>query len=445
MTTKSKSRKILIMCESSGWQWGLGTEFVNYELKNGNFYEVVDLSFVGNFRFSARLRLIFGGFTMRKESLSYFKQKNLKVTKHQGYGKIPFRKELSQSYLKQSPAYNSIAERCQTLDFELISRKAQLVRIAKEEIRKSDLVLSVLLSMDFSDVEKVVTVNGRFTKSATIIKFCKERGIKFELLEGGHKNTSFQIFDVGPHSTRELNKKITQLWNAAVEPYRSEISRKYLENLVINRKRPGVDFRSKIVWDRLPKFSGKKICVFFASSEWEYLGVREEVPPGHFESQIEAFKALVDCLDSATWDIYLRLHPTAHTNDNPDGENIIWIPFRDIPNIIVIEPNSDIDSIALGLEADLIASYGSGIDMEFYARKLGNAITMGLAPWSFLLPERHIPTIKKLQEFINLEKSNIEINKLLPWAYYQVESGIEFELISTNEKTGRWRMKKITS
>jgi hypothetical protein len=263
-------------------------------------------------------------------------------------------------------------------------------------------------------------------------------------LEGGHKNTSFQIFDFGPHSTSEIQKKINQLWNSAVEPYRSDISRMYLENLVINRRRPGSDFRSRIVWDSLPKFSGKKICVFFASSEWEYLGVREEVPTGHFENQIEAFKALVACLDSEIWDIYLRLHPVTPTHNNHDGENSIWVPFRDITNVVVIESNSNIDSIALGLKADLIASYGSGINMEFYARKLGNTITMGLAPWNDLLPERHIPTIKKLQKFIGSVKSSIEIEKLLPWAYYQVESGIEFELISTDEKTGRWKMKAKT-
>jgi len=432
------------MCESSGWQWGLGTEFINYELKNGNFYEVFDLSFLGDFKLSARLRLMFGGFTMRKDALSYFKQKNLKVIKYQGFKEIPFPKEISHSLMKQSPAYNSIAERCQTIDFDLISREAQFVRIAKQEIRKSDLVFSVLQSLDFSDVEKVVTVNGRFTKSASVVKFCNERGVKIELLEGGHKNTSFQIFDFGPHSTSEIQKKINQLWNSAVEPYRSDISRIYLENLVINRRRPGSDFRSRIVWDSLPKFSGKKICVFFASSEWEYLGVREEVPTGHFENQIEAFKALVACLDSEIWDIYLRLHPVTPTHNNLDGENSIWVPFRDITNVVVIESNSNIDSIALGLKADLIASYGSGINMEFYARKLGNTITMGLAPWNDLLPERHIPTIKKLQKFIGSVKSSIEIEKLLPWAYYQVESGIEFELISTDDKTGRWKMKAKT-
>ena len=440
MAVKRKSRKILIMCESSGWQWGLGTEFINYELKNGNLYEVFDFSFLGDFRLSARLRLVLMGFKMRRESLAFLKQKNVKVFKFQAHCEIAHPQKNSPALLEQSPALNSIVERCETIDLELIAREDKYLRIIEEEFCKSSLVLSVLQSMDLSDVEELVTVNGRFTKSATVVQFCKERGIKYKLLEAGNRNASFEIFEVGPHSTREFGKKITQLWNSAVEPYRSEISRKYLENLVKNRRLPGMDFRSHVTWGKIPKFSGKKICVFFASSEWEYVGVREETPSGHFNNQIEALNALVTCLDKDIWDIYLRRHPFWPNKGHQDGEKNIWNPFFNVPNLFVI-PDSDIDSIALGLESDLIASYGSTIIMEFYAHKFSNIITMGPAPWNSLLPERYVPTIEKLQEFVSSVKSNVKFDKLLPWAYFQMESGIEFELISTDDKTGRWKMK----
>lgn len=429
------------MCESSGWQWGLGTEFINYEQKNGNFMEVFDFSFLGDFRLSVLLRLYLGGFKMRRESLAFLKQKNVKVTKFQARCKIAHAQKNLLALLEQSPALNSIVERCQTIDLELIAGESKYLRIIEEEFCKSNLVLSALQSMDLSDVEEIVAVNGRFTKSATVVKFCKDRGIKYKLLEGGNKDKTFQIFEVGPHSTSEVGKKIIELWNSAVEPYRSEISSKFFENLVTNRRLPGLYYRSQMAWGNIPKFSGKKICVFFASSEWEYIGVREEVPYGHFKNQIEALHALVACLDKDVWDIYLRRHPFGHNQNLQDGEKSIWNSFFNVPDLFVIDPSSDIDSIALGLEADLIASYGSTIIMEFYAHKISNIITMGPAPWNILLPERYVPTIEKLQEFIGSVKSKIEIDKLLPWAYYQIESGIEFELISTDDKTGRWKMK----
>lgn len=442
MPIKSKPRNILIMCESSGWQWGVGAEFINFELKNGNSYEVLDLSFLGDFKLKTRIRRLLGGFKMRRETLAFFKRKNLQVSKIQRLGNIHYRQKNLHDLLEQSPAINSIVERCQTIDLELIQGKDQYARIVQEEFRKSDLVYSVLSGIDFSDVEKIVTVNGRFTKSATVVKYCEDSGIKLALLEGGNKNSSFQIFEVSPHSTIEVQGKITQLWNSAIEPYRSEISREFLENLVINRRLPGVDFRSKIIWDKKPKFSGKKICAFFASSEWEYIGVREEVQPGHFKNQIEAFEALLTCLDKDIWDIYLRRHPAGPNADQCDGEKSLWIQFQNFPNVFVIEPSSEIDSIALGLKADLIASYGSTINIEFYARKLSNAITLGPAPWNNLLPERYMPTTEKLKDFISSINSNIQMDKLLPWAYYQMESGIEFELITTDDKTGRWKMKE---
>jgi hypothetical protein len=442
MATTVKPKNILIMCESSGWQWGIGTEFINFELKNGVFYDILDLSFLGEFNLKSRIKLVFGGFRMRKESLEFFKQKDLRIINHFTLRKFQNQQTIEHFPIEQSPAINSIVERCQTIDLELIKTDKKNIKIVESEFRKSNLVYSVLKKIDFSNVEKVVTVNGRFTKSATVVRFCKENAINLELLEGGNKSTSFQVFKVGPHSTQEIQEKINQLWNTAVEPYRSEVSRKYLDNVVLRREIPGIDFRSKIVWDRVPKFSGKKTVAFFAGSEWEYYGVRESVPSEHFQNQIEALMALVEILDKDVWDIYLRRHPVGHNTDQGDGEKSLWTPFQNIPNVFIIDPGSDIDSIALGLSVDLIASYGSTINVEFYARKLINVITLGPAPWNDLLPERYLPTKEKILDFMSSNITMIQEDRLLPWAYYQIESGTEFELISTNEKTGRWKMKR---
>ena len=442
MEIKGKPRNILIMCESSGWQWGIGAEFINFELKNGIFYEVIDLGFLGEFTPKSRIRLMFGGFRMRKQSLEFFKRNNLKIIKHFTLRKFQNLQTIEHFPLEQSPAINSIVERCQTVDLELIKVEDKYIKIAENEFYKSNLVYSALKKIDFSNVEKVVTVNGRFTKSATVVKFCKENGIKLGLLEGGNNSTSFQEFEVGPHSTQETQEKISKLWNTASEPYRSEISRKYLDNIVLRRRIPGIDFRSNIIWDKVPRFSGKKTAAFFASSEWEYYGVRESVQSGYFQNQIEALKALVEILDKDIWDIYLRRHPVGHKSDQGDGEKSLWTHFRNIPNIFIIEPDSAIDSIALGLCVDLIASYGSTINVEFYARKLSNVITLGPAPWNHLLPERYLPTKEKILDFMSSNTTVIQADKLFPWAYYQIESGTEFELISTDKRSGRWRMKR---
>ena len=118
MPIKSKPRNILIMCESSGWQWGVGAEFINFELKNGNSYEVIDLSFLGDFKLKTRIRRLLGGFKMRKETLAFFKRKNLQVSKIQRLGNIHYRQKNLHALLEQSPAINSIVERCQTIDLE---------------------------------------------------------------------------------------------------------------------------------------------------------------------------------------------------------------------------------------------------------------------------------------------------------------------------------------
>jgi hypothetical protein len=431
------------MCDYYGWAWGMGTEFINYELKNARNYEVLDLSFVGEFNLKIGIKLLFGGYKMRGDALKYFKSNRVKVI-NGNFRKIALnKKSLKHAPLEISPTINSIVEKSGTIDLKFIQESKKKLSIVKKEIRKSNLVYTLLHNFNFSEYSKIITVNGRFTKSATVVRFCKENSINYGLLEGGGKSSSFQLFETSPHSTKEIQDKINHLWGEALEPTRSEIARKYFENLIINRQSAEHNYRSHMVVDKTPDFSDKKICVFYASSEWEYFGLYEQVPEGYFRNQTEAFRALLNCLDENIWDVYLRRHPSSHKSSKYDGEKVIWEEFKGKSNIHVIEPNSDTDSLALGYKADLIASFASTINIEFLARELRNVITLGPAPWNHLLPERYLPTEVKIKKFINSSPDEISLQKLLPWAYYQCESGTQFELVATDAKTGVWKINKL--
>jgi len=440
VSIKSDAKNLFIMCDYYGWTWGMGIEFINHELKNGRSYEVLDLSFVGEFNLKIVLKIFFGGYKMRRDALKYLKFKGIKVI-NQNYRRVILKNKFIKHYpLEISPTINSIVEKSGTIDLESIQKSKKGLKIIRKEIKKSNSIYALLSSINLANYSKIIAVNGRFTKSATVVRYCKDKSINYGLLEGGGKISSFQLFEISPRSTKEVQNKIDDLWSSVSEPNRSQIARDYINNLILNRQSARLNYRSNMVIDKIPDLSSKKHCMFYASSEWEYFGLYEDMPVGYFRNQTEAFSTLLKCLDQDIWDVYLRRHPSSYKSSGHDGENIIWEEFVGKPNVHIIAPDSDIDSLALGYKADLIASFASTINVEFLAREYHNVITLGPASWNHLLPERYLPTEEKIREFVNSRPDEISLEKLLPWAYYQCESGTQFELVTTDDKSGIWKI-----
>ena len=426
------------MCDPSGWQWGLGLEFVNGELEYKRDFEILDLSFLGQLSLISFAKILFGGYRVRRKSLQFYKSKNIKLIKVRKIHYFRKQSMVPDKILSLNLSLNSIVEQSGTGDLDFIERNKQTKKIVKVENRKRDLTYTVLSKIDLRKYYKVVTINGRFTKSATVKYVCHVNQIQCQLIEGGGKANSYEIFNESPHSIQEISDKISDLWSQAVEPSRSQIAREFLNGLVEKNSLPGVNFRSAMAPGKIPELSEKKICVFYASSEWEYIGVGEAIDPSFFQNQVEAFRCLIQSLDTKSWDIFLRRHPNWPGAILDDGERYLWEEFYRDKDVTIIEPSSDIDSLALGMKADLIAGFGSTILTEFIARGCQNVVTLGPAPWNKFIPERYLPNSFILKEYLISERELISVDQLFPWAYFQSESGNSFKLISTNPSSGIW-------
>lgn len=440
MVKKRTDAILVVMCDPSGWQWGLALEYINSEINCGRECKVLDLSFLGELRAKTTLKIIFGGFKVRKEGLKYLRSKDVEV--NVVYTKFfpRKRKDLINSDLFSNVSINSIVEMSGILDADLRSRNKQSNKISKYENKKRDRTLRVITDFGLGDYLKVVVVNGRFTKSATLKRYCALSGIDCELIEGGGKANSFEVFNEGPHSVKEVTYKMKNFWEQGTEPARSEIAKRYLQDLVKNKSFPGLDFRKSMVEGKLPELSNKKICVFFASSEWEYVGIGDPIESNSFKNQVEAFDCLIQELDRNLWDVYLRLHPSRPGEDLSASEEVVWKKFYDDKRLIVVESDSNIDSLALGHKADLIASFGSSINTEFIARGFQNVVTLGPAIWNSLIPERYCPSSTTLRSYLVTQQKLVSINQLYPWAYFRSESGKPFQIISTDSRTGVWKL-----
>lgn len=438
MVNDSNKKNLLVMCDPSGWQWGLGLEFINDELKFEKNFEILDLSFLGQMSLISLAKILFGGYRVRRKSLQFYRSKKMKVIRIRMMNYFRKATIVPESLLSPNLSLNSIVELSGTIDIDYITKTKQTKKIVKIENRKRDLAYTVLSKIDFKSYHKVVTINGRFTKSATVKYMCNLNKIQCQLVECGEKKNSYEVFNESPHSIEEKSNKIKDLWSQAVEPSRSQISREFLNGLIKKNSLPGINFRGAMVLGKIPELSEKKVCVFYASSEWEYIGVGDAIDPNFFQNQVEAFRGLIQSLDAKSWEIFLRRHPNRPDKNLDDGEKVIWQEFYSNKDIRIIEANSDIDSLALGMKADLIASFGSAILTEFIARGCQNVVTLGPAPWNKFIPERYLPNSERLKEFLISERELISAEQLYPWAYFQSESGNSFNLISTDPISGVW-------
>jgi len=447
INNKNCNTSLLVMTELHGWQWGVGLEFILFELEQGRNCEVLDLSFVGERFGAASLKNLLGGYKLRRASIKHLKSKKIKVIKNRKKFFIA-RTQTKNFIIQNSIIHNSLCSKLESIDLDFIKNSWRGKLILRKEIISSDRINQILIGLDrelnLSAYQKIVTVNGRFTKSATVIKYCKDNKYTYGLLEGGGLGkSSFQLFDVSPHSMGEIQEKIDDLWRSALNPTKELVAEKFLRDMVQSKSIPGVNFRSKMKPNLIPKIGTKKVCVFYASSEFEWIGVADPIPPEYFQNQQDSFRALVNLLEGESWEIFLRRHPKGSTSKVADGESGIWHEFQEFENVNIIGPESPIDSIALGLEADLIASFWSTINMEFMARGLINVINLGPAAWNRLVPENYLPTTERIQKFLNNKPNKVEVKKLYPWAYYQAEAGNSFKIIETDSKTGIWKIKNL--
>jgi len=440
MVSADKDLRLLVMTENTGWQWGLGVEYVNHELKQGSKFKVLDTSFVGEPRVRTKIKLFFGGYRTRRQAIKYFKSKNIQII-------IPrFSLKSSNAYfvntkLESHPAFNTLVDHFQTTQVSKLLDKKSLKFIEKEKL-KSNLFFAVIEGLDWEKFNKFIAINGRINKSATLKYFCKLNKIDLILIEGGnYVEPSFQIYTKSPHSNFEVQQKMMNLWDVAESPERENQAEIFFTQLLSRQNSSSAPFRRLMIPQHTIKFNEKKNCVFFASSEFEGIGAADEIPNEYFQNQQEALEAVLAELDPVLWDVYLRAHPNHQGSKFEDGEFPVWEKFLKHSNFTYLPPNSPVDSIALGCKADLIFGFGSTILLEFFARGMGNVTNTGSTPWNNLVPENYSPSRDLLRKFIDSEKKAFTIKNLYPWGYYQRRAGFPFELISISKKTGQWKIK----
>ena len=301
-------------------------------------------------------------------------------------------------------------------------------------------VNGALEKIEIDNYDKVVTVNGRFTKNATVAAWVKSSSKKLLLLEFGSTQEKFDVFEISPHSMREIQNKIERFWNQyGVDKYQvlaSNFMKKFVKTITEKNL-----WRSNMLDGHAPSKTTKKRCVFFASTEAEYAGVGDEIEAGNFRNQVEGFRGLLSALDPKEWEIYLRRHPKHPSVKNGDPEQHLWQEFENKHGVYILLPESDVDSIELASGADLNVNFCSTIAMELIAIGITNVITLGPAPWNNLIPTRYCPNPILLKSFLSRQLDHLSEASILPWITYINTFGESFKLFDFDPKKSSWKMR----
>lgn len=438
-------KEIIFICYPNDWHWALSAEYINSRIMQGAKIEVIDLSYIAEPKPKTLIRKMLRGSNLERNIRKYFKQKNIIYHKcSNSYLKLWINmlslKTLSQIIDETNGglAYNSIVEKTGLLSIKVNEHK----RIVNEELIKVNLTNLILNKMPCAEKTTIVTANGRFTKNACVLSFAKRNNFQFKLLEFGSNRQKFEIFFNSPHSMFEVQEKITKYWETSDRKTRIQIAESFINSIEHKHSFSPYNFRKKMVPSKIPKFDNRKILTFFASTESEYAGVRDTVGETEFSNQYDAFSAIVALLDPLKWKICLRLHPNITGDYSNGSETENWFSFQKNSNVEIILPDSDIDSIALGLNSDVVVVFASVIAMELLSLGQKKIISMGPAPWNKLLPDLYVSNNTKLEHFFN-NMSDFQGNKtdIYPWAYYMSNFGNDFSILKFDETRHSWVMR----
>jgi hypothetical protein len=124
-----------------------------------------------------------------------------------------------------------------------------------------------------------------------------------------------------------------------------------------------------------------------------------------------------------------------------DPEFFLWKEFEFFKNVTIIEPDSIVDSLALGLSSDLCVNYCSSISMELVALGAKEVITMGPAPWNKLIPKHTLQSEVSLKAYLVSKPKPIRIEDVWPWAYYSATFGEDFSLFDWTKGKNKWELR----
>lgn len=234
--------------------------------------------------------------------------------------------------------------------------------------------------------DKIYIFNGRYAAARPWVRACQQSGVAFTTHEKSGNVEKILLFDDQfPHDPIQYAARVESFWakHGHQEAVRSE-GVEFFEERPRGQLTGWISFVTAQQEGRLPSSwePGRRNIAVFATTDGEYVGLRDLYADGLYTDQSAAFLDVAEQVYQRDKSIffYIRLHP------NSLNEAIRWWEsprFREAPNLEIIPPNSRVSSYALMAASEKCITFlsSAGIEATYWGKPsliLGKAFYSGI-------------------------------------------------------------------
>lgn len=433
MPGKDESIYFLVVPYQDQWQWMFVIEYAE-ELRSFEKNVIVISLDILNLNFCKRW--VFG--------LVGYRSVNPEITKaleNSGIAVLKFspfrnwirtksrRSPILTKSVEEKIVLSHLVDKTKSLNFNSFRSKWTSRRLRKE-VR---FIFNVLSDLPITERSVILTPSGRYARNRAVLFFAESLNLHYKVLESGSSDKYMVVSDA--QSIDEGVEFITQHWLQGNPETREKIAIDYFENHFSKLRTT----RNQWTWTMKEGFVpnldlGKRICVFYTTTQIEFVGNESNFKDNCFQSQVEAIKAARVKLDPAKWELLVRRHPKRRGQSNKDDDLIEGI--YDIDGVQVIEADSAVDSYALARKADLVLHFGSHIGAEITYLKYAPVYCMNKTTWWKFDPTHHLFTKSDWSKFDPEKLTYADPASVLPLGYFAMTGGQEFKHITQKPKEG---------
>jgi len=335
-----------------------------------------------------------------------------------------------------STIYPHLVEILESRNIEINSSKRLILKYLRIAINTE----GALKSLKIDSGSRITTVNGRWVKNKSIVDYYRGRGFEVKIVDTGASLGTWDIWN-SSQSINEARQKMIESWNSVHDETnalqaKTTIARSYLEGRRNFDPHAGVNWSERMTAFELPNEVGdKKICVFYSSTQLEYVGIGDPDIPGDFQNQGEALDALLKLLDPDHWIVILRMHPISPKKQRVSDEGDIWDSALKHRHLIVVPPTRPVNSYFLAENATLAVHYNSSIGAELMFKGSIPVITVGPS----VLQALDVPVATNLTSLRKILENPIIIpspETVLPFGYFYATQGNKFQHIHQENEAG---------
>lgn len=261
---------------------------------------------------------------------------------------------------------SSYISKTRDMDMELNISKDILPQIAEQAIT---VYLSVKRFLINNKIEEIFLFNGRWDYYRAVFRAAHALNIPCNVYENFRPGGYIELYGNNfPHLIRNFQNKVDSTWN---KEHNDEFKKKEAGDFFV-RKRNGEVIRDRsYTTAQLKAFlpgelvTDKKIISLFTSSDDETAAVGgDEYANPYFKDQLEGIEYVAEVVaHMPDYILAIRVHP------NLSGLNYGYLSRltalkNKFPGIILINPESKVDSYALMDISEKIISFGSSIGVE---------------------------------------------------------------------------------